>query len=587
MKKIAILITVILLPPLITIGQSQNWTKLDDFDGVGRLGAFSFVINNKGYVGTGVSNNGQKLKDFWEYDPVTDFWEQKQDASGIPRVFAVGFAIGNKGYMGAGDIGSSGNFVSSNDFYEYDPVMNVWTIKQNIGSTGRQNATAFVIGSKAYVALGYRDDYIYDHTVYEYDPSTDIWTQKESFDSDKLRESPASFTINGKAYVAGGYNNTSLYGTYYKDIWEYNPLSDSWTFKAVFPSDVIITEPIGFSSGNHGYIFGDDISANSDVNFLKYDPSSNTISILPNHPNEFVYPTGLSLCEFAYSVTGSNGREVWRRFLPEISISGSSLICTSGSTFTLNNLPPGFSVTWQATPSNLFAVSSGTGNNATLSAANSTVSGQGTITFTINNACGTPVQVSNQFWVGKRKPTGFISVIVDPWLGRIKAKVEPVPDATGYEWYLNGVKYTGPGMNSDYVTMPIPRNNCTISDYSIGVKAMNACGTSSGYFELHPNPCYEGGYYYSYFPNPSSETLTIESNNRYITENNKENSFPTNDSQSKHYYRFYEFTSNQVVLEGKLSDKTEIDVSKLRKGKYILKIQIGKDKDETHQIIVD
>jgi hypothetical protein len=172
-------------------------------------------------------------------------------------------------------------------------------------------------------------------------------------------------------------------------------------------------------------------------------------------------------------------------------------------------------------------------------------------------------------------------------MGRIQAEVEPVPDASGFEWYLDGVLYTGPGMNNSYVSMPIQRNDCSTPDYSIGVKAINPCGTSLGYFELHQNPCYEGGFYYSYFPNPASETLTVERNEQDHSKNGGRNVSIENEATGPHYYRIYDSNSSLLVLEGDLSPKTEIDISKLNKGKYVLKIQIDNDTEETHHIIVD
>jgi N-acetylneuraminic acid mutarotase len=167
MKLIAILKIAFIFVPVVATSQSQNWTRLDDFDGLGRSGAFSFSINGKGYVGSGINSSGEKLNDFWEYDPITDTWAQVQDASGIPRAFAVGFAIGNKGYMGTGAIGAPGSFTAVNDFYVYDPVTNDWDLRQSIGLFGRRNASAFVIGNKGYVTLGFSENAnpTYDETM--------------------------------------------------------------------------------------------------------------------------------------------------------------------------------------------------------------------------------------------------------------------------------------------------------------------------------------------------------------------------------------------------------------------------------------
>lgn len=272
-------------------------------------------------------------------------------------------------------------------------------------------------------------------------------------------------------------------------------------------------------------------------------------------------------------------------------IAGTDVLCTTNSGFTLNNPPTGASITWAATPAGLFATtggasSSGDGTTAALRAATTSTTGQGSITFTIPGGCGV-LPITKNVWVGTRKPTGFISVVVDPWLGRIKAMVDPVPDASGYQWYRDGILYTGPGQNSDYVTMPIPRNNCSIMNYSVGVKAMNACGISATYSEIHFNPCYQGGFYYSYFPNPASEILTIEKSSLISTEISQLSLTINEKIQNNHSYKLYDLATNSVVFEGILFDKTEIDVIGLNKGRYLLKISIDKDKEESHHIIIN
>ncbi len=276
--------------------------------------------------------------------------------------------------------------------------------------------------------------------------------------------------------------------------------------------------------------------------------------------------------------------------LPALS-NASPLVCTEGTQFTLNNAPMGAAITWSASPANLFSQSSGSftstggSQNITLNATSGTSSGTGTLTVT-NTTCGASLQAQKTFWVGPRQPTGFVSVVIDPWLKRILAMVVSVPDATGYEWYINGSLFTGANMNSNYVQMPIS-GSCSIPGYTVGVKAINGCGTSTMYSGYYVNPCYEEGFLYSYYPNPATETLTIEKNYQYNTENSNENYYLNNKIQSAYCYRLYDLNTGLIVLEGDLSAKTEIDVSRLRKGKYVLKIQIEKDKEETHSVIID
>jgi N-acetylneuraminic acid mutarotase len=131
---------------------SNTWTQLTDFSGVGRSNGVSFVIGNDAYVGTGLSPSGAKLNDFWRYNSSTDSWTQVQNATPYPRHRAIAFAIANKGYMGTGDIGISLEF-QTNDFWEYDPSQNIWTVKLSVGLAARQSAVAFVLNNKGMLQL--------------------------------------------------------------------------------------------------------------------------------------------------------------------------------------------------------------------------------------------------------------------------------------------------------------------------------------------------------------------------------------------------------------------------------------------------
>jgi hypothetical protein len=267
-----------------------------------------------------------------------------------------------------------------------------------------------------------------------------------------------------------------------------------------------------------------------------------------------------------------------------LDVVGPAVTCSSGDfTYTVTNPPAGLTINWSITPSANFNPSSGTGTSFSTNSVGG-FSGAATVTASVAGTCPNSGHLS--FWAGTRAPTALIIVIVDPWMRRILAQVQNVPGATGYEWYINGVLYTGPGMNNDYVAMPIS-GSCSIPGYTVGVKAINTCGTSTMYSEYHANPCYEGGFLYSYYPNPASETLILESNSPYLTESTEVTPLVDGESQPANYYRLHDFNTNQVVLEGSFSDKAEIDVTILSPGRYILRIQTGKDEEETHHILIE
>ncbi|WP_235298478.1 T9SS type A sorting domain-containing protein [Portibacter marinus] len=89
-------------------------------------------------------------------------------------------------------------------------------------------------------------------------------------------------------------------------------------------------------------------------------------------------------------------------------LGGSIYYCSGTEVFTLINTPPGRSVSWYVSPSNLFSTSgghasSGSGNTATIAPANSSSSGFSAIYFTLSKPGFNDVVLSRFFWLGKPK----------------------------------------------------------------------------------------------------------------------------------------------------------------------------------------
>ena len=126
----------------------------------------------KGYLGTGCGADST-LKDFWEYDPLTDLWTQKSDFGGAARMQAVGFRIGNKGYIGTGQ-------PLSKDFWEYDPSNDTWKRKADFGGTARGQATGFSIGNTGYIGTGFGQSYKKDFWMYTPDVCNGLTVYKDA-----------------------------------------------------------------------------------------------------------------------------------------------------------------------------------------------------------------------------------------------------------------------------------------------------------------------------------------------------------------------------------------------------------------------
>jgi len=250
----------------------DTWTQKADVGAIGQHYAVGFSIGGKGYIGMG--REGSSRKEFWEYDPVADTWTRKADFAGTAQSLAVGFSIGNKGYIVTGWGGSG---VYTKEFWEYDPQANTWTRKADFGGDARGSAVGFSIGSKGYIGMGgYGTPTMPVHLkdLWEYDPVADTWTRKADFGG-TTRTAAVGFSIGNKGYIGTGVLGVLRISILYKDFWEYDPAADAWTQKADFGGAARYSA-VGFSVGGKGYIgTGTGVFYGYLKDFWEYDPSTN------------------------------------------------------------------------------------------------------------------------------------------------------------------------------------------------------------------------------------------------------------------------------------------------------------------------
>lgn len=260
MKKLIIL----LLSAISSISKADLWTAKANYPTISSWNIF-FSIEGKGYVGAGESFVFHK--DFWEYDPVTNVWTQKADYGGGLMCEGCSFSIGSLGYAG---LGYDTTFTPRQDFWEYNPFSNVWTQKANFIVAGRTLPLCFSANGYGYVGMGSDSVQTHHNDLWQYDPVANVWIQKTPLPAIE-REGPNSFVIGNSAYVVGGATISGLLNQF----WEYNTVTDTWSQKSNFPFTARCCG-VAFSICQKGYFgTGSNGSGITYLNdFWEYDPAT-------------------------------------------------------------------------------------------------------------------------------------------------------------------------------------------------------------------------------------------------------------------------------------------------------------------------
>ena len=231
-------------------------------------------------------------------------WEAKAAFPYGDLIEAVSFTIGGKMFVGTGY-----NFFEtfsgySNDFFAYELEQNTWSKMASLPSDARESAIAFSIGEYGYVGLG-KDclgmgvcDHHFFKDLWRYNPSTNSWTEMAEFPGTP-RAYATSFVIGNKAYVTGGSSQGD------NDLWEYNPENNQWTKKADYPGGCS-SRAVSLSINGRAYV-GFGWSGSTCKDFWEYKPATDQWIAKPEFPGEARYDAfAVSLKHKGYLMTGIN-----------------------------------------------------------------------------------------------------------------------------------------------------------------------------------------------------------------------------------------------------------------------------------------
>jgi len=288
---------------------TDTYTKKLDFNDAivtGRypLGSLLEAGNGKLY-GMTYKGGVNDLGVLFEYNPTTDTYTKKLDFDGsstgrYPKGSLLEAGNG-KLYGMTLEGGSNGKGV----LFEYDPATDTYTKKLDFdgSATGEYPYGSLLEAGNGKLYGMTSEGGVRDWGVlFEYDPVTFTYTKKLDFESSIKGLYPYGSLLeagNGKLYGMTVYGGVNGYGV----LFEYNPVTDTYTKKLDFDGSATGSRPYGslIEAGN-GKLYGMTYKGgvNDDGVLFEYDPATNTYikkldfdgSAIGSHPESSLLEAG-------------------------------------------------------------------------------------------------------------------------------------------------------------------------------------------------------------------------------------------------------------------------------------------------------
>ena len=178
-----------------------------------------------------------------------DTWHQIDTINGDPRAAATAFTVGSYAYVATG----LEEYGFRRKVNSYDYFQNDWDNEASLGGDNgqgleRASAISFSIYDKGYVGLGQTETVEYMNDLWEFDPIANTWTQKANFIGEPRKQAVA-FVLNDLGHVGTGQAASGLTN----DFYTYDPLTNSWTEIQEFPG-LPRKGAVAFSELDYGFV---------------------------------------------------------------------------------------------------------------------------------------------------------------------------------------------------------------------------------------------------------------------------------------------------------------------------------------------
>lgn len=195
-----------------------------------------------------------------------DVWIKRDSVNGPPRAACASFALNGEAFVLTG--------VDLTDFkrkmYSYDLEQDDWDAEIALGGetgTGLERSSAIAFGAAGYGFTGLGagpSSSLKD--LWRYDPETESWTQMADF-AGSPRTGAIAFSINDEGFVGTGQDDGGLKDDFYK----YDPMANTWEELNDFEG-ANRKEAVGFTMGGKGYVGTGRSDSGYMDDFWEYNP---------------------------------------------------------------------------------------------------------------------------------------------------------------------------------------------------------------------------------------------------------------------------------------------------------------------------